>query len=157
MKTAVKETKPITILYAAFCGTGKTYICNNIDIKAVEVEYWQYKEKGLQKEYIQDVKKLIGKVDYIFISTDPEGLRLLNEEGFDMTLVYPKNELRNEYLDRYIDRDSSYDFIGTFMKHWNLWINELKEQTYCKHIILDSGQYLKDIMKPLNNKKNSNN
>jgi hypothetical protein len=146
MKSAVEETKPITILYAAFCGTGKTYICNNTDIKSIEVEYWQYKEKGLQKEYVQDVKKLIGKVDYIFISTDPEGLRLLNEEGFDITLVYPKNELRNEYLDRYIDRDSSYDFIGTFMKHWNLWINELKEQKYCKHIILDSGQYLKDII-----------
>jgi hypothetical protein len=146
MKPAVEETKPITILYAAFCGTGKTYICNNTDIKSIEVEYWQYKEKGLQKEYVQDVKKLIGKVDYIFISTDPEGLRLLNEEGFDITLVYPKNELRNEYLDRYIDRDSSYDFIGTFMKHWNLWINELKEQKYCKHIILDSGQYLKDII-----------
>jgi hypothetical protein len=145
-QTSVEETKPITILYAAFCGTGKTYLCNNFDIKAIEVEYWQYKEKGLQKEYVQDIKKLIGKVDYIFIATDPEGLRLLNEEDFDITLVYPKNELRNEYLDRYIDRDSSYNFIGTFMKNWNLWINELKEQKYYNHIILDSGQYLKDII-----------
>jgi hypothetical protein len=145
-QTSVEETKPITILYAAFCGTGKTYLCNNSDIKAIEVEYWQYKEKGLQKEYVQDIKKLIGKVDYIFIATDPEGLRLLNKEGFDITLVYPKNELRNEYLDRYIDRDSSYNFIGTFMKNWNLWINELKEQKHYNHIILDSGQYLKDII-----------
>jgi hypothetical protein len=135
-----------TVLCAAFCGAGKTYICEKTDIKAVEVEYWKYKEKGLFKEYVEDVKKYIGKVDYVFIATEPDGMKLLNDEGFDITLVYPKNELRNEYLDRYIERDSPYDFIGTFMKHWHIWIDELKEQKYCKHIILDSGQYLQDIL-----------
>lgn len=135
-----------TVLCAAFCGAGKTFICEKTDVKAVEVEYWKYKEKGLQKEYIEDVKKYIGKVDYIFISTEPDGMKLLNDEGFDILLVYPKNELRNEYLDRYIERDSPYDFIGTFMKHWNIWINELKEQKYCKHIILEKGQYLQDVL-----------
>ena len=75
-----------TVLCAAFCGTGKTYICDNTDIKGIEVEYWKYKESGLYKEYIEDIKKHIGDVDYIFISTDPEGLKLLHIEGFDITL-----------------------------------------------------------------------
>lgn len=135
-----------TVLCAAFCGTGKTFICNNTDIKAVEIEYWKYKEKGLFKEYVEDVKKYIGKVDYIFTATEPDGMKLLHDNGFEIILVYPKNELRNEYLDRYINRDSPYDFIGTFMKHWHLWINELKEQEYCKHIVLNSGQYLQDVL-----------
>ena len=135
-----------TKLYAAFCGTGKTYICEKTNIKAIEIEYWKYKEKGLYKEYIEDIKNYYGKVDYIFISTEIDDIKLLNNEGFDITLVYPKNELRNEYLDRYIKRDSPYDFIGTFMKHWNIWIDELKEQKYCKHIVLKKGQYLKDII-----------
>jgi hypothetical protein len=135
-----------TILYAAFPGTGKTYICNNTNIKAIEIEYWKYKEKGLFKEYVSDVKKHFNNVDYIFLSTDPEGLKLLHNEGFEITLVYPDNNLRNEYLDRYIDRDSPYDFIGTFMKHWNLWIDELKTINYCKHIILKNRQYLNDIL-----------
>ena len=134
-----------TVLCAAFCGAGKTYICEKTDIKAVEVEYWKYKEKGLFKEYIEDVKKHIGKVDYIFIA-EPDGMKLLADGGFDITLVYPKNELRNEYLDRYIERDSPYDFIGAFMKHWNIWIDELKEQKYCKHIVLEKGQYLQDVL-----------
>lgn len=134
-----------TTLFAAFCGSGKTYICEKTNIKAIEIEYWKYKD-GLQKEYIDDVRKNIGKVDYIFISTDPEGLKLLHENGFEITLVYPENELRNEYLDRYILRDSPYDFIGTFMKYWNLWIDELKDQKYCKHIVLKSDQYLKDVL-----------
>ncbi len=134
-----------TVLCSAFCGSGKTYVCEKTDVKAVEVEYWKYKE-GLQKEYVEEIKKHIGKVDYIFISTEPEGLKLLHDQGFDITLVYPKNELRNEYLDRYIQRDSPYDFIGVYMKYWHPWINELKEQTYCKHIILKEGQYLRDIL-----------
>jgi guanylate kinase len=135
-----------TKLYAAFCGTGKTYICNKTNIKAIEIEYWKYKDNNLYKEYIQDIKKYFGTVDYIFISTDPEGLKLLNNEGYEITLIYPQNELRNEYLDRYIERDSPYDFIGTFMKNWNTWINELKEIHYCNHIILKTGQYLKDVI-----------
>ncbi len=135
-----------TKLYAAFCGTGKTYICNKTNIKAIEIEYWKYKDNNLYKEYIQDIKKYFGTVDYIFISTDPEGLKLLNNEGYEITLIYPQNELRNEYLDRYIERDSPYDFIGTFMKNWHTWINELKEIQYCNHIILKTGQYLKDVI-----------
>jgi len=135
-----------TILCAAFCGTGKTYICDRTDINAIEIEYWKYKNDGLQKEYIEDIKKQIGNVDYIFISTEPEGLKLLQKNGFDITLIYPENGLRNEYLDRYIDRDSPYEFIGTFMKHWNIWINELKEQTYCKHIVVKKGEYLQDVL-----------
>jgi hypothetical protein len=134
-----------TLLYAAFCGTGKTYICQQTDISAVEIEYWKYKDIR-PNDYVNDIKEHFGKVDYIFISTDPEGLRILNENGFKITLIYPLNELRGEYLDRYIDRDSPSDFIGAFMKYWNPWIDELKEQSYCDHIVLKGGQYLKDII-----------
>ncbi len=135
-----------TILYAAWCGTGKTYICNRNNIDAIEVEYWKYKEKNLQHKYIQIINSYIGKVKYIFISTKPDGLKLLNNAGFNITLVYPSNDLRNEYLDRYIERDSAYELIGTFIKHWHIWLDELKEQTYCKHIILKSGKYLSNII-----------
>lgn len=33
------------------------------------------------------------------------------------------------------------------MKYWDPWLNELKEQKYCNHIILNEGQYLSDILK----------
>ena len=140
----IKRTE--TILLAAFPGTGKTYICNHTSINAVEIEYWKYKEEGLQKEYVKDIYKQLGNVDYILLSTDPEGLKLLSKIGLRIVLIYPENKLRSEYLDRYIGRDSPCDFIGAFMKYWNIWIDELKEQSYCKHIILKSGEYLKDCL-----------
>ena len=135
-----------TVVCASFCGTGKTYICEKTNIKSVEIEYWKYKEKKLHKKYVNDIKKHFGFVDYIFISTDPEGLKLLYSEGFSILLVYPKNELREEYLNRFIARDSPYDFIGSFMKYWNILIDELKEQTYCNHKILHKGEYLQDVL-----------
>ena len=134
-----------TKLIASFCGTGKTYLCSTKK-NAIEIEFWKYKDNS-KDQYISDIKQYFGKVDYILISTDPEGLRLLNEHGFNIILIYPNINLRNEYLDRYIDRDSPPDFIGTFMKYWILWINELKEQNYCeKHIVLESNQYLSDVL-----------
>ena len=140
------ENNKKTALFAAWCGSGKTHICAHTNINAVEIEYWKYKNKGFHEEYIKDVKNKIGVVDYIFISTDPHGLKLLKEQGLSITLVYPDNQLRNEYLDRYLDRDCPYEFIGTFMKHWDLWINELKNLNYCRHIILKRGEYLKDVL-----------
>jgi len=135
-----------TIICAAFCGSGKTYICERTHIKSIEIEYWKYKDKGLIEEYMGEINKHMGNVAYIFISTDPEGLKLLHRAGFNIVLVYPRNDLRNEYLDRFITRDSPTDFIGAFMKYWNVWINELKELSYCKHIVLNSGKYLLDVL-----------
>jgi len=135
-----------TKIYAAWCGTGKTYICENKYVNAVEVEFWKYKNVGEIKQYVNDIKSYINKVDYIFISTDPEGLKLLKDTGLEITLVYPDISLRNEYLDRYIKRDSPSDFIGVFMKYWDSWLQELKKIYYCDHIVLTKGQFLKDVL-----------
>lgn len=138
----MKKTK----LISAWCGTGKTYICEKTDILSIEVEYWKYKDP---KKYIKDIRKYLGKVDYIFISTDPKGLKLLDEIGFEIDLIYPKNELRDEYLQRYLDRDSPADFIGVFMKYWDNWLNELKGLSFCSHTVLDSGQFLQTALDKL--------
>jgi len=107
------------------------------------VEFWQYKS---QKQYIQDVKAQLGKVDFVFLSTEVEGLQLLHNEGLEIFLVYPQKNLRNEYLDRYIERDNPYDFIGTMMKFWDTTIEKLQEQKYCKQFVLEKNQYLSDIL-----------
>ena len=134
-----------TIIVAAFCGTGKTYLCKK-NKKTVELEYWKYKNDARFDDYIEDLNEYIGNYDYVFISTEPEGLRLLHQRGFEMILVYPNKELRNEYLDRYIERDSPYDFIGANMKYWHEWLDDLEKEDYCKHVILETGEYLEDAL-----------
>ena len=136
-----------TVLCASFCGTGKTFICENSQIKAVEVEYWQY--KGQEKEFLQDIKKHIGIVDIIFLQTDSESLNILHDEGLEIILIYPQKNLRNEYLDRYIERDNPYDFIGSMMKYWDKTIDELSNRKYCKHFVLEKNQYISDVIEKI--------
>lgn len=138
-----------TILCAAFCGTGKSYLSNNRVGYYREIECWGYREGNFPDNYIQEIFNALGKTKFLFISTDPIVLKKLNYLGIKILLVYPENKLRNEYLDRYLGRDDAYDFIGTIMKNWNIWIDELKEQNYCNHIILKSGEYLYDHIKRL--------
>lgn len=103
-------------------------------------------KRRLSKNYVFDVLHSIGKTKYLFISTDPIILNELNKHNVKITLCYPTNELRNEYLDRFIARGSTFDFIGALMVNWDKWINQLKEQNYCKHIVLQKGEYLQDVI-----------
>ena len=136
----MKNTKII----AAWCGTGKTKLCE-LREDCVEIEYWKYKDKS-DNEYVSDIICNTGRVEYIFISTDPIGLKVLSDLGYEILLVYPRIELRNEYLDRYIKRDSPSDFIGVFMKFWDVWIREMTQINFCKHYVLKSGEFLSDII-----------
>ena len=119
-----------TLLYAAFCGTGKSYLCNNFADTYKELECWEYRKGDFPNNYIQDVLNILGKIKYLLISIDPIILKELNKLGIEIRLIYPKNELRDEYLGRFIKRDSHYEFIGAIMNNWNNWINDLKLQNY---------------------------
>jgi len=136
-----------TILYAAFPGTGKSYLCTNFADTCKEIECWKYREKDFPENYIQEVIKFLGKTKYLFISTDPVILKGLNKLNIKIHLVYPQNKLKKEYHKRYRERKSHTDFIEAYDKYWDIWLNELKEQKYCNHIILKKGQYLQAILK----------
>jgi len=135
-----------TVLHAAFCGTGKSYLCNNFATDYMELECWEYRQGDFPDNYVKDVISAMGKTKYLFISTDPVILKELNKHGVEIRLYYPQNELRNEYLDRFILRVSPQDFVGAIMINWHTWINELKEQNYCKHTVLQTGKYLQDVL-----------
>jgi len=134
------------MLYAAFCGTGKTYLVNNFPGDYIEIECWEYRQGNFPQNYVDDVISVMGKTKYLFISTDPVILNELNSRGVKIKLYYPQNKLRDEYLSRYIARNSPPDFIGAIMKYWNVWLDELKEQNYCEHNILQTGEYLQDVL-----------
>ena len=73
-------------------------------------------------------------------------LKKLYKSDLSLTLIYPKNNLKKTYFKRFKNRGSNKDFLNTLNKHWDKWIDELKEQNYCKHIILSKGQYLEEVL-----------
>lgn len=135
-----------TNVCAAFCGTGKTYLCNKFTDKYMEFECWKYTTSDFPLNYINDIKSKIKKINYIFISTNPVVLKELYKQKIKVNLIYPDINLKNEYLLRFVKRGSHSDFIKTLDKYWDDWINELNKQNYCKQTVLKSGEYLQNVI-----------
>ena len=128
-------------IYAAFPGAGKSFLTKLNPELYGEIECWGYRDGNFPENY-GDAVEGFTRTPYLFISTDPVILEELKGRKLPFILVYPDLSLRNEYLDRYIKRDSPYDFIGTFMKHWHQWIKALMRVDGCQHITLAAGECL---------------
>ena len=111
-----------TRIISAFPGTGKSHIFKSgkydcLDSDSSEFS-WVYDDDGSKRRnpdfpanYIAHIKENIGKVDLIFVSTHKEVRDALLENCLFFYLVYPKEQAREEYLQRYRGRNSPEAFI----------------------------------------------
>ena len=140
--------KEETVLCAAFCGTGKSYLCNNFPDQFAEIECWHYqggKYVDFPNNCVSAILSMIGKVKYIMILTNPVVFKKLTELGYSVNLYYPENGLKTEYFERYRDRKSHPELMVTLDKYWDVWLDELKEQDGYNHTVLKSRQYLQEF------------
>lgn len=130
------------MIYSAFCGTGKSYLCNEPGF--MELECWKYDLDNFPFNYIEDIKYYKNKTNFLFISTNPVVLKELYKQSIDVILVYPNIKLKSEYMLRYKNRGSSTDFIQMLDKNWENWINELEDIKFINKIILNKNEYLEN-------------
>lgn len=71
---------------------------------------------------------------------------LINSE-INFILVYPSHGIKEEYINRYSTRGDEPQFIELLDKNWDSWIGECQGQQGCTHVVLQSGQYLADVIK----------
>lgn len=142
-----------SIVISAFPGCGKTYFTNNsgLDVSDSDSSKFSWLSEGVRnpdfpKNYIEHIKSLEGKVDFILVSSHREVREALVESKIPFHLVYPDESTKTEYIDRYKRRGSSEKFIELLTENWEEWINELRNQTNCLHFVLNSGQYLSTLM-----------
>jgi hypothetical protein len=141
------------LLVAGFPGTGKSYYCSNGDWSqyvpqgfATDSDSSKFDKSNFPQNYIEHIKEKISEgYARIFISSHKEVRDALVENGLEFTLVYPKKELKEEYLKRYKERGSANAFINLISNNWDLWLDELKNQKGCKHIELESGQFICNV------------
>ena len=97
--------------------------------------------------YIEHIKENIGKADYIFVSTHEEVRRALAEAGIDFILVFPRYDLKTEWIGRCFLRGSGEAFCKLIADNWDAWIQQMEEAA--KHrscYILAHGEYLSDAL-----------
>lgn len=137
-----KQTK----LISAFPGTGKTYFFNHTaDKHVLDSDSSKFDKSKFPENYLIYIKNNISKVDIILISSHKEVRDALEEAGLEFTLVYPQEQLKQEYVDRFKQRGDNKAFISLISVNWTKWLKELHNQCCNERIELGSNEYLSDI------------
>jgi hypothetical protein len=136
-----------TIIISAFPGCGKSHLFRNKgDKKILDSDSSKFDKSQFPQNYIEHIKSNIGLADMILVSSHKEVRDALVDNGIEFTLVYPNKDIKDEYIQRYIDRGNEDKFVELLKNNWNIWIPELEQQKGCEKIELNRGQYLSDVV-----------
>lgn len=129
-----------TFIISAFPGCGKSYCFNNYQDKFSMLDSdssefsWTKDTAGnntsernpeFPQNYIQHIKKNIGKVDVIFVSSHEVVRNALAENGIKTIIVYPSKDLKREWIDRFRDRGNNEGFINFISDNWDRFIDDI--------------------------------
>lgn len=132
-------------IISAFPGTGKTHWFHKMqdsDIKVLDSDSSTFGKADFLSNYIRHIQDNMGKADVILVSSHKEVRDALNDAGIYYNLAYPDQSLKDEYIDRYVERGSPESFINLVDTNWDAWIEDIKGQPGCAHRILKAGEYL---------------
>jgi len=158
MKKRIKKMieKINSIIISAFPGTGKTYYSKNnnncfdsdsSDFSWIPNSKPKQRNPDFPENYFNHIlNELVGKKRIIFISSHEKVRRYMIDNNIYYNLIYPHKSLKNEYIERFKKRGNDDNFIEFIDKNWNRFIDELIEQTYCTHTILNSNEYINNYM-----------
>lgn len=145
-----------TIIISGFPGVGKSYLTEmfkntDIIVQDSDSSNFSWIEPGVRNpdfpnNYIKHIKELIGKVDYILISSHENVRKGLAEEGITYAIVYPDPKLKDIYMNRYRKRNSSEAFINTIDKTFYDFVEQCRYDIYAKRFMISDDVYLSDII-----------
>jgi hypothetical protein len=138
------ESMKKALLISAFPGCGKSHLFKNSKLKVMDSDSSKFDKEYFPNNYMKHIKENLYNADIICISSHQEVRQALVENGLDFVLVYPKKEIKEEYIQRYKDRGSDENFIKLLEKNWDMWIDQLDNQEGCDKIKLKEGEYLSD-------------
>jgi hypothetical protein len=140
---------------SAFPGVGKTHFSKNNKFKIIDSDSskfsWIATETGRErnpdfpKNYIEHIKENLDKVDIILVSSHEEVRKALAENEIEYALLYPHEECKEEYLDRFIERSDTSEFIKMMDYKWEDFLESCKKDKHATHLVLQKGQYLSDL------------
>lgn len=92
--------------------------------------------------YIEHIKNKMNTEDIIFISSHKQVRDALKEFNIPYTLVIPRRELKDEWIERFRSRGNTKEFIDNVIQNWDNWMDELYTDR-CELVVrLNSGEYI---------------
>lgn len=148
VSTKTEVTKNTRIV-SGFPGVGKSefFKIASGTITVQDSDSSKFDKAHFPDNYIEHIKLLHGKVDYILVSSHKEVREAMLAAGLPFTCVYPDASLKHEYLDRYKQRGSPQAFIDLVEANWFSWLEELNyDKDRYATLVLKKGQYLSDVL-----------
>lgn len=138
MLTEAVEFDRNTIVISGFPGIGKSYLFENgkgLDILDSDSSSFSWISKGSRNpdfpnNYIDHIKNNIGKVDVILVSSHDVVRKALQENDIMYFLVYPDKSLKEEYIQKYINRGNNKEFIDMMTVNWDGFIDSIEKESY---------------------------
>ena len=134
-------------IVSGFSNIGKSSLSNYKDIHYIDFDTCYFKKiDNWVNIYIDCLLALQDKYEYVFITTYGDILEELEKRNIEYTLVFPERELKEEYRQRAIDRNSDSDFVEGFFSRWDTHIDDCLKRKTKNKIVLKSGMFLSDII-----------
>lgn len=106
---------------------------------------WIYDENGNKMDqrnpefpsnYMQHIKKHLDTEDIIFVSSHKTVRDALKNAGIPYYLIYPRKDMKDEWMQRFRNRGNDESFIEFQDKHWYEFINDMENETFPTKIVL---------------------
>jgi hypothetical protein len=131
----------MTIYISGFPGIGKSYIANE---NIADSDSSLFSKDGFPTNYIDFITTQNKPIQ--LISSHKEVRKELEIRNIAYTLVYPAINLKEEYIQRYINRGSTEAFIAFISSNWESFILDIEKEKHPTLIKLEQGQYLKEVI-----------
>lgn len=156
------------MIIAAHAGTGKTIfasqVFDSVDFVCMPYKYYlpdgafsneevESKKADLSLEmrdewpgnYIKAVINQYNENRYVVIPPIAVVLEALRKEEIPYILCYPERTARAEYERRYKNRGNTEAFLDIFIRHWDMFLNNMESDPGKYHMVMKSGEYLTDL------------
>jgi hypothetical protein len=152
--TLVEELLNNKVIISGFPGIGKSELFKIYgEGKVSDSDSSKFPKDAFPANYIAHIKDLITNSNkkYILISSHKVVRDALIAEGIPFFLVYPNENCKDEYINRYIQRGSPEAFVNLLSNNFNSFVQECKttNSPNVTHIELSNSQYLSDVLSRL--------
>lgn len=152
MSVGRSETSAALVV-SAFPATGKSYLAErNSELVDSDSSLYSWEWRGPETRvrhsawpgnYLEHIRANLADDRSVLCSTHEEVRGVLVKAGLSFVLVYPRADLRTEYIDRMRERGSPGGLIQVVADRWFSWMADLRKQDGCAHVVLGPGEYLR--------------
>jgi TM2 domain-containing membrane protein YozV len=135
-------------IIVGFPGIGKSHISSNTTgqyswLNIVDEAGYV---KGKEDELYARILSLCQEPGVLLLPAHPALGAFLVSQNLVFTSVYPKRELKEEYLERYKARGNDAGFVNLLDRSWDIFVDRMHyPEGRCRHIELRAGEFLGDV------------